>query len=568
MNDLKHALAARRLAVPAVLFIGFVLLYSGFRSGNIFAVDGAHRCLRVWHEQRIFFHGTNHMLYPVDVLVWTRLLSTLGFKVNAPLEFYADVELMNSLAGAACVAILFALLSVAGVSGRIALGASIGYGLSRAFLAHATNAAEPLMGVFWSFLGLGFAVLPFKVKSNWPVVVSGFLFSLAMATYQSSVLLAPAAIVLVWRARTQGESRRAITLPQCLAVLTFALSGLAGCALIYGSAYRRGGLTSLSGMLRRFFSIQGAGVIVGARGAGGKTLNIGVGLVRNLFPVLSNYTGIRTLFAGPKVALAGFLLLLFLVSSLAVFCLGQVWKRWTTLPASLRTAFVAASIGLASTLLALLAYDPSYDKMWLQPLACLAFLAAVALHVICQGAPSKASLSALVASLLLIGIGVPNLVMAARSRRIETAGMPEAQLLSETVEKDDFVVGGWDNVSMFYADIWADDGQFMDFSSEAAWYGRAATMHLHDAVVKTAEKGGRVYFLDLLDESKQAWDGYLGSRCGVPFSDFDYYRAHAHVLRKIPVGGYEISFSQLDPGIEPPSLGTCVPVGGAPLQER
>ena len=39
--------------------------------------------------------------------------------------------------------------------------------------------------------------------------------------------------------------------------------------------------------------------------------------------------------------------------------------------------------------------------------------------------------------------------------------------MAARVGEEDFVVGGWDNVSILYGDIWAGAGKYMDFTSEA-----------------------------------------------------------------------------------------------------
>ena len=84
----------------AVFFLVFALVFSILRSRDIFAVDGAFRCLEVFRRGGIFFHDNNHMLYPVNVLLWTRLMSALGLTSNGPLQFFSNVELMNCTAAA------------------------------------------------------------------------------------------------------------------------------------------------------------------------------------------------------------------------------------------------------------------------------------------------------------------------------------------------------------------------------------------------------------------------------------------------------------------------------------
>ena len=108
------------LRIPVALFAGFLFLFAAIRSRNIFAVDGAHRCLQVWHRQTIFLDGSNHMLYPVNVFAWARLASALGYKPSGPLEFFSMVELMNCVAGAACLAIFCLLMYLAIPSWRLA----------------------------------------------------------------------------------------------------------------------------------------------------------------------------------------------------------------------------------------------------------------------------------------------------------------------------------------------------------------------------------------------------------------------------------------------------------------
>src|ERR1700746_1090055 len=262
-----------------------------------------------------------------------------------------------------------------------------------------------------------------------------------MATYQSTIFLVPAAIVLIWHSRSNDQGRRFFDPARRLGIGLFALGGLVGCVLIYAWAYRLAGVASPTGMLKRFFALEGGRVFFGA--GLGKLLNLPIGMIRNIFPVLGNYVGIRDLVAGPKLTLAFFLILLVLFSGFLVFCFAQVYKRWSCLSPSARTGFISASVGLAFTISPLLIWEPHYDKLWLQPLACLAYLVAVALSVIHQETRKLFRLSRVVAALFLVGL-LSNSVWAVQGHRHETPGMQEAQMVAKTVAKDDFLVGGWD----------------------------------------------------------------------------------------------------------------------------
>src|SRR5580700_9301202 len=96
----------------AVVFLGFFAIYAALRSPDFMAVDGGVRCFGVYHRQEIFFHGNNHMLYPVNVREWDQLVRSIVGPCQDPLEFARRTQLMNGLATATSVAVLFMLMHV------------------------------------------------------------------------------------------------------------------------------------------------------------------------------------------------------------------------------------------------------------------------------------------------------------------------------------------------------------------------------------------------------------------------------------------------------------------------
>jgi len=536
MTEIETAFDYRILRVPMAILAVFFCLFAALRSRDIFAVDGAHRCLQVWHRQGIFLDGTNHMLYPVNVFVWTRLGYALGFNASGPLQFFSMVELMNCLAGAACLACLCLLMYLTVPSWSNAVSVTVGYGFSKAFIEQATNANQPLVGALSSILGLLFASLAFKSKSNWPIVVSAFLFSLAMANYESMIFLAPAAIFLIWRSRD-------LCMPKLLAIGSFAVSGVIGSALIFGLAFRYSGIANPNAMVRQLRVVEGERAYAGQGLM--HLLNVPVGMVRNIFPVLRVYTGLRNLAAVPEGILVLTLLLFAAFYGFSIFCAVQVWKQRSTLSELQRTAFLAGCIGFVSTTIPLLLYDPHYDKLWLQPLGCAAFLLFLALDVVRKTSRPCSLIVKVSAALLLVGV-LTNSVWAMRGHSSPTLGMEQAQGIAEKLSPGDYVIGGWDDLAVMYSDLWAPAGQYMDFFMEAGSYGRAATSHVREAALRTRKMGGHFYFIGVVDVSKDTWDSYLGSRCGVPFSDFDSYRAHSRAVASYRVGSSEVSLFQFD----------------------
>src|SRR5258707_10917432 len=140
----KSPKSPRDTFVGAIVFLAAGLIFSLLRSKDIFAVDGAFRCLEVFQRPSIFFHDNNHMLYPVNVFVWTRLAGVLGFATPTRQDFHALVELMNCFAAAASLSIVFYLTKVALCSVRVALCVTAGLAFSKAFLLHANHFAEAI----------------------------------------------------------------------------------------------------------------------------------------------------------------------------------------------------------------------------------------------------------------------------------------------------------------------------------------------------------------------------------------------------------------------------------------
>ena len=224
---------------------------------------------------------------------------------------------------------------------------------------------------------------------------------------------------------------------------------------------------------------------------------------------------------------------------LFVFCFAQLWKSWKAQSPSVRTCILTAGVGFVFTTIPLLMYDPHYNKLWLQPLACLAFLLFITLHVIGQETRNHSPIIKVMAIFLLVGV-LSNSIWAMRRHFDPTPGMEQAREMAERLAPQDFVVGSWDDLSVLYSDLWAYPGRYLDLFMEAGSYGPGAMTHLRAAALQTKENGGRFYFIGVVDVSRNTWDSYLGSRCGLAFNDFDLYRAHSHAVERYRLGSSEI----------------------------
>jgi hypothetical protein len=530
---------ARLIVLTVFVLLTFMCIFAGLRSKNMFGVDGAFRCLEVYRRESLFFHENNHMLYPANVLIWSRICRTVGSEPRTPEGFFAMVQLMNCVAGAGCLAMLFYLTYRVASSVSLALGVAAGYGFSRAFLIHSTNSAEVLMGVFWSFLAICCASLALKYASSWPLIGSGLLFSLAMATYQSTIFLAPAAIVLFWYGRSKAGDGTLRSWSRAHDLALFVCTGVVGCLVIFGLVYWHQGIRGPADMLRNFFLHRDARAYLGV--GVGKSLNLPFGIVRSVFPILPNFTGIRAFLSSPKLNVVFSLLLLMSFAALLMICAIRLVKGWNGLQSRIQTGVLAAVAGLMFTMVPLIIWDPHYDKLWLQPLACMAFLVGIALGVVNLPGDMRILLSKVIPFLVFAGLAF-NVPGAVHNHLQENTDVKETERLATIIGERDLLIGDWDTVSILYDYGWSRDGHFISFPTEAVVFGPDSVSRLRNAVQKTQIVGGRVYFLQILDEPEPVWKSFLGLRCGVPYSALNTYRTHSsilagytsrHVLRKL-----------------------------------
>jgi hypothetical protein len=528
----------------AAIFGGFAILYASLRSKDIFATDGAHRCLEVFRRQTIFFHENNHMLYPVNVLLWTRLAVALGMKPNGPFEFYTTVELMNCFAAAATLAIIFVLIYMTVSSWKLSLGIVVALGLSRAFFAQATNSNEAVVGLFWSLTAVLILVVALRTRSVLLIFASGLLFSLSMATYESMIFLAPAGLVMIWQAHALADRKPQFSRHALVSEAAFVL----GCSVawlgVHGLAAWMTGNTRPAEMVKQLFRMQDARSYIGL--GPGRALNLVVGMVRNIYPVLNNFDGFRHVLTGSKISLFVFLSVFTFFCAFLFFCGLHLWRHWAGMSEPLRTGLLAALTGLLLTLIPPLIWDPQYEKLWLQPLVMLAFLIAIALKIPADRA-WESFLICRVAPVVLLAGTLFNFWPVLSGRRADlSAYFQDAQDISEKVGGDDLVVADWGKVSVLYGEVWARKDRSVDFITQAVYYGKGATQSLREDVLETERRGGRVYFLGLLDQSEPEWNSFLGSRCGVPMSDIEPYREHSHVIASYRIGSAATSLRQLD----------------------
>jgi hypothetical protein len=528
--------------LPAIIiFVGSAAAFISLRTTHYLAVDGALRALGVYYNPHPFVHGNNHLLYPIDVFVWTWLLHLLGISAANPFEFMSIAQAMNALAGAGCLAILYLLCSGITWDPLLSLCVVAGYGLSRAFLLHATNSAEPMVGLFWSFTAVGAASLSLILDKNWPSFAAGFLLLLAMATYQSMVLIGPAILILfsLWPS-PRVDNRFTVCWPRIVVFLSGCASGL---SVIYAVIYYRAGTHSILQMMARFSRLEGEHVYGGLRAA--NIANLPIGLLGNLLPLLpSDYAGLHTLLSHQgrpwlPVVLAGLLA----IFAWLIYGTARIGKEWNVLNDRKRVVLLCCVATIAADILPLVFWDSLYDKLWLQPLAALFLASGVVLSVpVPRGGIFH--LKAAGGAILTL-VAVSNLVTAAYGHLSQTPYLQEAQQVHRIVHPGDLIVADWDAVSLLYGSFFSPGVNILSLPVVAGEDGVRTIKRVNNMVSATFRADAQVYFLGVLDTPEPVWTAFLGQRCGLPYDSFNDYRRCARAIEGFNYNGSQITLRKL-----------------------
>jgi hypothetical protein len=177
------------LVIGFGIFASLAALFVLLRTRQYLAVDGAVRCVSVYWLGGPMAGGNSHLLYFADVFVWTKALSHAGVNASNAFDFLRLTQWMNALAASGSISVFWLLCSRATRSLGVAGAAAGAYAFSNAFLLHATSTAEPMVGLFWSLASILSVASGLEASSPPRLFVGGALLLLAMATYESMVLV-------------------------------------------------------------------------------------------------------------------------------------------------------------------------------------------------------------------------------------------------------------------------------------------------------------------------------------------------------------------------------------------
>lgn len=527
--------SAQNRSATSLVFAAATLAYIALRNSNV-VVSGAPRAFEVYARHRLFLHTNEHLLYPVNIYLWTRALSAVGFTAATPTGFYGLAEALNAAAAAGSVAIVY-LLCVT-LTQRVGLSflISTGFALSRAFLTHATCASEPTVGLFWSLLAALLVGVSLTGRNRWLASIAGFVLMLAMASYQSMVLAGPALVALIWLWPDGEKSDRHRFAHRAWACVPFVVGCCVGFVVIYGGSYYLSGTRGLAAMVERFVHVPAEHIYGGFSPV--KLVAFPLGFTYALLPCLPlSCTGFRCLADPslrnwiPVVLLSGTLVGGFV--GLLVLMIRWLWSRLSALD---RVVLASCGIGLLFDGAALIYWMPTYDKLWLQPLAFLSVAVCIVASAALANSEGPESWNRL---FLATGFGMAGLVVisntavAAYKRLNPVPYLSEAERVANIVSQNDLLVGDWNAILILHQYIWVQRDNVFNVPTRAIYDGRATVDRLRERIIQTEHSGGKVFFLGILDLPKSQWTPVVGDY-GPRYGEFDSYRTSSE-----PVASFE-----------------------------
>jgi hypothetical protein len=520
------------------VWIVFAFVYLTLRSNQFTAVDGALRSMQVYWRRPPYIGSNNHLLYPANVYAWSEFLKALGARWNSPVEFVRLIQAMNALFGAGAVALVYLLIRrMTGVNAPAMAGALI-FGISHTVLMHAANSAEPVVGLFVSLAAAAIAIEGIsRNKIGW-LMLSGFLLALALANYESMFLIAPSLFLMA--ALLSGPDCMPEELPfsrldfpsnldeaaiRLKRAFAMAAGFFIGLIAIYGTAFHCAGIHSPHAMILRFLSMGGGRRVYGGWSIS-KAVNFPVGFIGNLFGILPrNYGGLRQMLKEDRFAR------LTLISALGAVLAATTVTIYSSLIrkagkfAPRLTVRILLGVGAAFIFFPNVYWDPIYNKLWLQPLAVIVVFAAVLADQL-EGWRYKAA--AVMSALIIAGEGAINLPRAWAAHTQPTACLEDARAVANLVRPTDKVIADFDPVSTLWLSLYDDQpSRSLMFPAENP---SVSLPTLRDWTNQCAMSGCRIVFINVLNQSRSTWNGFLGNRVGVPYDALDDYRLAAKPL--------------------------------------
>lgn len=529
--------------ICSLIFISFASIFLFFNSNTYTAVDGGLRCLDVFYKHKPSFGLHGHMLSQVHVYYFHKILGIFNVIAKDAFEYFRYSTILNALAGAASLSLLYLLSFRLTSSICFSLLSVFLTGFSSCFLINATNPDEPMVGFLLSIIAIAFSLLSLSKNNKIYSFISGLCLSYATATYQSMLLISPALLFIylhfIFTAKKEAK-REYIKL-----ILLFLLALFAGFVFIYGIYYHIFfDITSFQGMLKKFFELDT--VMPDAYGSIDPLnfIRIGFGMVKSFF--MLPFDSIRQTFLEPKNYIDQiFWLVPFVLTGciliVTFYCLIRIVKNKKGI--LLFLCSMALFFIFPSFLPLWLA--PDYSKFWLHPITVLnIFIAYCVSNFIKQRADPKtkriivAFFTIFVAILILWNANtvlIPN-------HKGEGELVKAASVVADITGENSLVFTGWSRFGVIFSGFFRYTRTCFSIDTAKQHLDEKHLIEEIDKKIADAKRHGQnVYFLGFLDEPRAQWDIRFTFRHkgSISYESFQKYRNNATEIKNFRIYGNE-----------------------------
>ncbi len=517
-----------------LVFLFFLSIYNAFISHQVFS-EGSMRCLPLWQGRPLALHSWHHIFYPIGVYLWNRLISLLNIIPANAIDFIINTARMNAFAASIALALFFAIVKRFTEKNSVAFIAVLILGWSNAFLFNATNNNEPMPGFLFSLLAFFFIMKSGERQGIVYFSLSAISLSLAYLFYQSMVLILPAILLYIVLFFRLDSSLKNISF--CISYIFLAIaSSFIAVSLV---ALLPADISSI--LSARWFGLIKLWTFFAPR----KTAKFLLGLtVSGLYGVQGWREAFYQIFSEGTVGkplVIGAVLTVPVAGTLA-FMAFVFLKYLRKAQASYRRSFYIAAAAMLSSGGILLVHDPSYDKLWIQPMAFLIIVGILALKLYKEFNPKKGSILkawflCLAVSLIMYNtktVLIPN-------RFGEVKYIKEAGEVNNIVKEQDMVIGTWDALGSLLGNLYGRKNMFIiedeiivdDLDKDLFF------RNLEGRMERTKRHGGKVYFLGVLEVHRARWEPFLHKIVGLSYDSFDPYRRASHLIKRYSFEGFD-----------------------------
>jgi len=530
----------KKLAAFFLIFFFFTVLFHVFNSNTYDAADGNFRCMEVFSSHELYIHGNNHMLYPLHIYYFNKLLERLGVVSKDGFEYFRHSTIMNEVSGALSLAVIYLILLMLTASELYSLAGVLCIGFSRSFIECAINPNEAMVGFFFSILAVWMFYLSVEKKKVLYGCIAGFLLSYASATYRSMVLvLFPILLVYLYRIFSNKEERTAYLKIAFAFIFAMIVSMIA----IYSFCYKHFlHINNFADGFNRFVMPFTPGE--DAKGIVGKVnpanfILIFYAFIQAIFTL--PYFELRSLLLGGRGDYSIFFLLIppiLLVGILAVLLWYISVKLTKHDRACLGVFFVLSSSFIISLFMPFYVMM-NHAKLWLQPIT---IFVALAIYTIVNYL--RLNINKSINKYMKIYLSVFLIVMIAwnvcriliPSHKGEEEVVAVAVAIDKVIPSDSLVLRDLNTLGKIFDSFFLGKRSIVSVPYLAMNLNENDIIDRIDKDIKEAKENNKeIYFIDLLNKTKYDWDLFIGRVAGVRYESFQKYRNRSKAIAKYVV---------------------------------